>query len=390
MDLNKISVTKTGYKSPSPKHYSRYARISFNILTTSCFLLSTQNLYATEKNHVYQSTESFSFSEVSPIKQFADGLKGPTLDKGGLAITTSQVELGHKIHLSDKLGGISYAIFTRYDYFLEFTNDTATVFYADKNDLPLPQGLDYDIDLEAQHISAHGVKFGYYGSYSKNIDFQIHLSLLEAYDMLEGRLNGVLGGLGDNPSGDLELDYQYSEDKFFDREKSELSANGYSADIDIQWRPLDKFHVEFKGKDLFSKISWKNQDRTVGGATSNRVRFDDDGLLNVSPALSWQESERNIGQRLPMQLKLRGDYNFTGRDTLQLETFRYDTHYFSQIAYRHRFFKQIYLGLSYNFDLEATGFEINTPYFKLKISADDYDYEQAKALSFNLGFYLPL
>lgn len=360
------------------------------ILVIGYTIFSTQNICALEKNYFYQNTESFSFSEVSPIKQFAKGLKGPALDNGELAITTSHIELGHKFHISKKIGGISYALYSRFDYFLEFSNDTAIIAYADKNKLPIPEERTYNVDLAAQHIRAHGLKLGYHNSYFNNVNVQFYISLLEANNMIDGRIYGQLSDLSDSPSGELMLDYQYSEDQFFDRERSELTANGYAIDIDIQWHPSPNYYFKIKSKDVFSNIMWKNQDRTVGSATTNRIDFNDEGQLNVRPALSWRESERNLNQKLPIQLTLQGNYNVTSRDTLQLETFRYDTHYFSHAAYHHRFSKKIYVGLSYNVDLKATGFELNTPYFKLNISADNYDYEKAKALEFTLGFYFLL
>lgn len=366
------------------------ARTHIQALALSYTIFMTQTICALENNYLYQNTESFNFSEVSSIKQFAKGLKGPELDDGELAITTSHIELGHKFHINKKIGGISYAIFARFDYFLEFSNDTAIIAYADKNKLPIPEERTYKIDLAAQHLRAHGLKLGYHNSYFKNIDAQFYVSFLEANNMIDGRIYGQLSDLSDSPSGELILDYQYSEDQFFDRERSELTAKGYTVDIDIQWRPSPTYHINIKSKDLFSNIMWKNQDRTVGSATTNRIDFDDEGQLNVRPALSWRESQRDLNQRLPIQLTLQGNYNVTSRDTLQLETFRYDTHYFSHAAYHHRFGKKIYVGLSYNIDLKATGFELNTPYFKLNISADDYDYEQAKALEFTLGFYVLL
>lgn len=364
-----------------------YCTLAFII---SSLILTTQAANAVEKSYVYQHTESFSFSEVSPIKQFAKGLKGPAIDSGEVAITTSQIELGHKFHLSEKLGGISYAIFSRFDYFLEFSNDTAIIAYADKNDTPLPQERTYLIDLAAQHIRASGVKVGYHGNYFSNLDAQFYVSFLKANNMIDGRIYGQLSDLIDDPSGELILDYQYSEDQFFDRERSELTATGYTIDVNLQWRPSKAFHIHIKSKDVFSRIMWKDQDRTVGSATTNRIEFDDDGSFNVRPALSWRESVRDLNQRLPIQLTLQGNYNATHRDTLQLETFRYDTYNFSQVAYQHRFAQKIYVGLVYNIDLNATGFRVDTPYFKLNISADDYDYEQTKALAFTLGFYFLL
>ena len=378
-------------KNTLQKHFHKHKKrktICRLIIGYTIFL--TQNTFALEKNYFYQNTESFSFSEVSPIKQFAKGLKGPALDDGELAITTSHIELGHKFHINKKIGGISYAIYARFDYFLEFSNDTAIIAYADKNNLPIPEERTYIIDLAAQHIRASGLKLGYHNSYFNNVDIQFYVSLLEANNMIDGRIYGQLSDLSDNPSGELILDYQYSEDQFFDRERSELTAKGYAIDLDIQWRPSPSYHFNIKSKDLFSNIMWKNQDRTVGSATTNRIEFDDEGQLNVRPALSWRESERNLNQKLPIQLTVQGNYNVTNRDTLQLETFRYDTHYFSHAAYRHRFGKKIYVGLSYNVDLKATGFELNTPYFKLNISADNDDYEKAKALDFSLGFYFLL
>ncbi|MFT7561705.1 MAG: hypothetical protein ACI93R_003634 [Flavobacteriales bacterium] len=348
------------------------------------------NLQAREKSQIYQRTNSFSYSEVSPIKQFANSLEGPAIDAGGVTITSTQFELGNDVYLSEKYGGFSYGLVSRFDYFLEFTNDTAEIFYADKNDVALDQNRTYSIDLKANHVSARGFKLGYLGKITNAFDYQIHMSFINAYSMLVGRLTGELNGLGGDTSGDLVIDYQYSRDTIFDREESELTADGRTVDAAFQWQPTKKLSFEFYGRDIYSEIAWKGQDRTVGGATSNRVRFGDDGLLNVRPALFWQESERDLNQVLPVQMTFNGAYQLNERDTFKASVFTYEEYTFTNMAYSHRFFKNVNVGLSYNFDLDAVGFEFDTRFLKLKLSMDDYDYTQAKSLSFDLGFYFPI
>ena len=343
---------------------------------------------ALDKNQIYSEIYSNTYSDIAPIDQFFDDLRGPKVAEGEFAFTTTTAALGQKIHINDKFGGLRYELFTRLDYYLEFTPDTAELFWADKNDIPLDRDRTYEVFLEANHVKAHGLKLGYL-AYLGNFNYQIDFSYLYAYEMLVGTLEGDLNGLGNDAEGALLLDYYYSEDKFFKREPNGLAARGIAMDVAFQWQINDKFSLDFKSKDLYSRIFWNDQDFTSARASSERVRFDDDGLLEVSPALSWLETERNFRQRLPVQVDLRESFHLSERDTLTLRQYAYDKHLFHRLAYRHRFFSQIVTGFTYDFVSQAKGLDLQTRYLRLRVETDDFDLKLAEHMSFTLGFYIP-
>ncbi|MBX2859479.1 MAG: hypothetical protein KTR17_12535 [Cellvibrionaceae bacterium] len=344
---------------------------------------------AADKNQIYSTIYSHTYSDIAPIDQFFDDLRGPKVAPGDHAFTTNAVALGQTVHINDRFGGLRFEVFSRLDYYLQFTPDTAELFWADKNDVPLDRDRAYDVYLDANHMKAHGFKLGYLGSIEDRFSYHIDVSYLYVYEMLVGALAGDLDGLGSDAQGELLLEYYYSDDVFFEREPNDLSARGIALDFGFQWHINNRWQIDFKSKDLYSRIYWREQDFTAAQANSERLSFDEQGLLEVSPALSWLETERNFRQRLPLQVELREMFHATSRDSLELQHYAYDKQWFHRVAYRHRFFSRVSTGLSYNLSSQAKGLDLQTPYLRLRLETDDFDLKAAQHMSFTLGFYIP-
>lgn len=363
--------------------YSRF--ISLTLVSLSTFSYSANAL----ESKFFMDTQSVSFSEIAPIKQLVDSLKGPMIDRGEVAFSANKVSYGQSFNFNTLRAEIGYAFFSRIDYSLKFSPDTAYIIYSDENNIALENSHSKNVDLRANHIKADGVTLFYTGKQFNYFDYQVGISYLKAKEMLYGRLNGDLTTLDTDTQGNLLLDYHYSEDVFFDREKEKSSAQGYSLDFSVSWQYYRNIRVEFEARDVFSKISWSHQQQTVASANSERMDFDSDGIGIPRAALAWRETNSQVDQELPQQFRLRGQYQFTVRDSVVSDQFIYDGHDFHRLGYRRHFWSQSFASAYYDFTSGALSFEVEIPYFKFAIISDDTDYEQAKIFGFQLSLNAP-
>lgn len=325
----------------------------------------------------YATLQSLTYSEIAPIKQTIDGLEGDPIDSGEFAFTHNQLEVGQRWK------GFEVAAFWRYDYYLQFNDDTAELFYRDKNDLPVRQGKNYDLYLRANHLRSSGFGIGYRHHFTPTLSVRGRVNYLAASEMQDGVIRGNATTMERTYSGNLKLDYSYSEDLLLDRPKESVRGRGYSADFDIDWAVTDRLNLYVHGRDVHSRISWDNLTYTTGNATTDRARYRDDGSLSFRPAATTFDGYRNHVQKLPARYQLGGSYQLTDFWSLGGEVFTYDGHAFPS-AELGMHFNNFTVRANYDIEAEALGAGIEHRYFQFMLRTDNLDWEEAKFLHLQL------
>jgi len=275
-------------------------------------------------------------------------------------------------------------MFWRYDYYLEFDNDTAQLIYLDKNDIPVVPGKTYNVDLKANHLISRGIGLGYTYQFTPELAGRFRLNYLTASEMMDGDLKGHISTDATTYSGDLKLDYGYSEDILLDRAEESVRGKGYSLDLDLFWQLTDRLNLAFHGRDVYSRIRWKDLTYTTATATTDRISYGDDGTLQSIPGVDGAEGYRNHTQRLPERYHLKANYSLNSRWSTDAEVFAYDEHYFPRVALN-RHWGDMKLQASYDFEAEAFGIGLRNRYVQFLLRADDTDWEKAKALELLLS-----
>lgn len=354
-------------------------------------LLSFVSPIATALNTtLFVDTHSMSFSEIAPIKQLVENLEGPMIDSGEIAFSTNQITYGQWFNIRPLKAEIALAFFNRVDYALNFTPDTAYIIYADENNIPLDANRSKNVFLHANHIEGHGVSFIYNGKQIENFEYSFGFSYLYASKMIYGKLQGDITTLDADTQGDLLLDYHYSEDVFFDRKSESMSSQGYTVDLSAVWNPTYRFEVAFFAKDLVSKIPWSNQQQTIATATSDRLQQTSQGDASVRAALSWQETNSLVTQKLPKQFTLNGRYALSRFDSIVTNQFVYDGYDFHRIGYRRKFWSDSHFSTYYDIGTEAVSVEVKLPYIAFGLISDSLDLDKAKVFGFQLDLAAPL
>lgn len=326
----------------------------------------------------YSFIESQSYSEIAPIKQVVDGLEGSPIDSGTFAFTHNQFEVGQRWK------GFELAAFWRYDYYLEFDKDTAQLVYLDKNGIAPEKGRKYDVYLKANHLVSRGIGLGYSYDFTPDLAGRVRLNYLTASEMVDGDLQGHISTDANTYDGDLKLDYGYSEDILLDRREESVRGKGYSLDVDLFWQLTERLDMAFSGRDVYSRIRWKDLTYTRATATTDRISYDQDGNLQSIPGIQGVETYRNHTQRLPERYRLTGRYVLNDRWSTSAEVFSYDEHYFPRVTLS-RHWNAFTLDASYDFEAEAFGVGLSSRYAQFLLRTDDTDWEKAKALELLLS-----
>ena len=365
--------------------------LNVSTLYKGCFvlLLILQSRYAIG-NQFFTEIKSYSHSAIAPIKQVVDSLEGPQIERGEVAFSNSHIELGYVIPVRPSGGSVSVSLFSRLDYYLHFTPDTAEVIYATENNVPLSDDKNYIVDLKANNIAANGLRVGYLGQYSKKFEYAFYFSYLRAHDIVLGQLTGSLGGQEGSINGNLALDYQYSDDVFFKRSHSGVKASGFTNDFGLTWKPTSKVSIAFFAKDIFSRVYWKQQHRTVAQASSDRIGLDENGDLQTNPVLSWTETQRSITQVLPRQMTLQERYNVSERTALRLEHFLYDDFLFNRIAYEYRVKPNVLFDASYDFTARAVTVGLSSSSIKFSLTSNSLRWSKTKTFGLAFGLKFPI
>lgn len=329
---------------------------------------------------LFSSLASVTYAENISIDAWMDDLHTDDTSPGDNAFTRNASEVGVAF------GSMSFAAFSRQDYYLNFSQDTFDLVYQDKNKIPFDTSRRYDIHLDVAHVQISGAKVGYDFSPLKNLQTRIELNVFDAKEVLFGELNGYLMMDNKKIKGDLLLDYNYTEDVVLDRPKTPpASGHGRSIDLELWWQPIDAVNVHLLAEDIYSQIKWSQTPFTQATITTVRTITNKDGSVRRMPSISGREYFREISQTIPRHFQADIGYEFLNRWEVELSQERIDELAFNRLMARYRIWSQVKLGVGYDLSAEAPRLELSSSYFNLVASADSTDGRKAKFIAFGAG-----
>ncbi|WP_372781676.1 hypothetical protein [Litorivivens sp.] len=328
---------------------------------------------------VYSVLSSDTYSDAAPIEQMLHDLEGAPVRSGDFAYTHNQLEVGVS------RGDWAAAVFVRYDYFVEFNDDTVALAYLKKNNATARGEAHYDIDLSANHLRSRGLATAYRFSVHNDWTGQVKVSYVEAWETTYGELSGSVITRDDDFSADLYLDYSYTEDTFLNRPREQVDGKGATLDLELQWQVNDKLQFGFSSRDLLSLIRFDDVTYTRAVATTNRISYDENGRLRSVPALSGEERYRNEIQRFPRRVTLSAGYQYWSQWRLRGELFAIDRYLFPRLGLE----RDLALGnlhLDYDLEAKAIGVALRKHWYAIQLRTDHTNWDEMDKLEFSLQF----
>lgn len=338
--------------------------------------------HAQTDNGVTLSLVSDSFSDGVPIHQLIDDLEGEAPSSGELAFTHNQLDIGWQ-QGDWKLGWLF-----RYDYFIEFNNDTMQLAYLGENDLPIPERA-YDVRLQANHLRAQGLWLAKSFSWQDRLQGEWRLNLLKADQNIDGALKGSVQADAAAYTADLTLDYAYTEDKLLRRPEDAADGLGYTLDVTLRWAFNEAFALSFVARDLLSEIRWSDATYTTARVNTANVSYDADGQIDARPLVSGIESYRQESQRLPKRVSLSLEQQLNADWGVTYEWYRYDEYDFPRTSLTRRWGNRS-LNVEYDWRAESLGLNWQDQHWHLGFTSDDSNVKKASRLALQAGFLWPM
>jgi len=339
-----------------------------------------------KKFELFVNTDTFIDSRPMAVASFVGGWDR-NFSGGSSALAFSWNEMGIGFQ------GWLIGMFWRQDSYLRFHPDTAEFYYLTENKKPLEYGRDYNIDLSVKHNNSQGFRIRRQLVDRSDFKFTVGLSYLQAAQLFYGRLTGKIVAKTENDYDfdNVQLDYMYYDDKLFDRYVEAPIGNGYTADVSVFFQLNNRISLTLHVTDIYSRIRWRDVPATRAQLTSDNKTYDENGYVNVDPALQGRHSQQNYTQSLPMRSALTLSAAMMANTFATIDVLATSVKTFFSPGLQYALTQKKLVKLYYRVNTKALGFSFSNSWFALNMSADSLRFKQAKNItmsgSISLSFF---
>jgi len=265
-----------------------------------CFIaLSLLALPGRADDGIYFMADADSYAAPIAIKAFITGWHG-SLHGGDTAFADADVESGLR------LGSNSVGYVWRYDYLLDFSPQTAAIYYEYKNRLtPMPQQLQ-SLSIDVNHVETRGMQFAHEFQLREAGDWRLRaaVNLLKGTQLTVGTLDGAAQFSGPDfkpdsiASLEADIDYRYSHPALHEQDLDWFppapEGDGYGLDVDLKGDFSARTHASLSVRNALGYVYWKDVPAT---------RYDLSCQCSVSEydATGQLQIDRRYRQTLPRQ-----------------------------------------------------------------------------------------
>jgi len=329
-------------------------------------------------------------SPAQPIAAFIDDWDAP-LESGEHAYAQGRLAL----NIQPVNSAISYGLAWRYDYLMEFSEETAEVYWQYENKQNPTASKSYPLFLEAKHNERVGANIGFTQSMIPNWQLTAQANIWQGLHALDGKVTGTLNSrvLAASESNtirdtvdtaDAYLDYYYDEPALGEENlgwnPAKPSGYGYSLDLKLTGKLADKTQLNIRGYDVLGRMRWRDMPSTryaLDYDVNGRPLYSLEGQLitkDITQTLPWRV-EASLLHQLDnnWQLGIQGQANEV-QDLYQLSA--------SYLLNNNR--SPFMLTALIEPQTQAMGLALDSQYGGIKVLTDDLDSEKAKRSEISL------
>lgn len=356
--------------------------MSFSLSATATNFFDSQLL--DHRTKVDFSVMATADSPVQPITTFIDDWDAP-LESGEHAYAQGRMTL----NVQPSGSAISYGLTWRYDYLMEFSQETAEIYWQYENKQTPTESKSYPLFLDAKHNERVGANIGFTQLIRPNWQLTTRANIWQGLHALEGKVTGNLNNqvLPNNELTNIRdtldkanayLDYYYDKPALGEENlgwnPAEPSGYGYSLDLNLIGKLADRTQLSIHGYDILGRMHWQDMPSTryaLDYDVNGRPLYNLEGQLStkdVTQTLPWRV-EGSLMHRLNDQweLGLHGQVNEI-QDLYQLSAGYFinnDNYPFIITALTEP-------------QTQALGLALDSQYGGLKVLTDDLDSKNAK------------
>ena len=327
----------------------------------------------------YLVIDSFTHSESVPIIDIVEDKWETPIKDGDNAFSYNWAEIG----ATYKGFGIGYL--SRYDYEIEYSTDTAELYYLVNNKKDLPIDKQYDLFLSAKHLYSEGVRLSYRFQFNKQLELTIGGSYLKGLLLTEGKISGTATVLAENDYDfTADVNYYYSEDVMFDRKVESPDGVGYSIDTQVKWNVTRDLTMRLGVVDLIGRMYWTDAPNTTAKASSATKEYDEDGYVKYNPVLSGYETNQDYTQTLNPRAKFQVNYSVHSNAAIVGRVYKFEPSTFYQIGGEYIINKNNQLQIFYMFETNAISLGYTGKYIEYELTRDSLDIDKSYILAVRL------
>lgn len=329
-------------------------------------------------------------SPVQPIADFIDNWSAP-LDSGEHAYAQGRIAL----NVRPANSAISYGLAWRYDYLIEFSEETADLYWQYQNEKNPNKSQSYPLFLEAKHNERVGANLSITKQIYPDWQFTTRANIWQGLHALDGKISGNLStrALSDDEFTNIRdsldktnafLDYYYDEpalgEENLNWNPKQPSGYGYSIDMQLEGKLTNNTQLSVRGYDILGRMHWQEM-------PSTRYQLDYD--VNGRPlyTIEGQLKTRDVTQTLPWRVEtnLLHQLNNQWQFGAHTQTNNIQTLYQLSAGYQPANIKfPVRLTGLIEPQTKALGLAIDNKYGGLKFLADSLDAEKAKRSEISL------
>jgi hypothetical protein len=328
----------------------------------------------------YFKVDSLFYSEPIAVKAITGNWHAP-LHSGDTAFTTDKIEIGIA------WDGWSIGTLYRYDYFFNFTPETAELVHSSKNKIELKPGRHYSLALNANGLRTRGIKLAREIRIDQGLSVSAGVSLLEGVKFINGGISGnAVATAVKDYDVNFQVDYTYSKDTLFDRIATPPKGKGYSLDLDANWQPTRSLKVSLAWLDLLGMVKWFDAPFTKATGNTDNKAYDENGYVIYNPVVTGIESNRDYKQRIPRKFFLESSYHYTKQSSFQLKYQDYGIEDFFYAGIGWETANDLKLKLLYCAEVGTIDIGFAMPNFSIALISDDTNINAARVFGLRLSY----
>lgn len=349
----------------------------FSMLKKKLVLLGLSlPFYSYAQEAIYYQVQADVYSEPLAIHAFTDDWDDFKFKSGKNAFAHGLMQLGVK------QGNWDFSWIWRYDYALNFSEDTAKLYYQIQNELPIDANSTYDLRLEAQHIDTVGSRAAYTWPISSNWNLETGITALIGRHYIDGHIN-ALGVTTDQQelmdrvkwlNGSIDYSYDHpalKEDEMGWNEQAH-SGYGYALDATLRGAIAKNWNLKINIQDALAYLYWQDAPYTrynISYDQDKRPRFDIQGEF---------DKDKTYAQKLPF--KIYTDLNYDSEQAWSLGLSSISNEYISLWQLNAYWNTGLMWGIHFEPQTNSFGLSVKHENFGFKYIADSFNTNQAKRM----------
>ncbi len=296
-------------------------------------------------------------------------------------------------------GGVTYdtwrvAAFYRAEAVLQSNRDTADIYYYSQQNLAVPSGRTFNLNLSIEGFSANGIRL------DKGFNFpltdEIGLSIGAGVSLLRGiqvRMGSVKGTAATSSSGyvfNASMEDSYSNGTYPFISAATPYGDGYAFDIGAKIKLTNGAHLDFAANDIVGQMTWQYMPHTVETANSQNMSHDANGYIIYIPTFSGKNDinrsilVQTLAPKMHTQLNYPvSEFNvFAGTDWMM-------SYWFPEIGTEYSIESNWKTSLSYDIRFNSVAMGMQYKWVDLTLRSSSLTPGTSRINGFNAGLQIP-